>query len=71
MDKQDELAADARTLPIGTVVHIEGFPVRLAADAEAQTHPANWSIINRRRKGKNLTEIAARAALDAMGGREG
>lgn len=71
MDKQDELAADARTLPIGTVVNIEGFPVRLVADAEVQTHSGNWSIINRRRKGNNLTEIAARAALDAMGGEEG
>lgn len=33
---------EARVLPAGTIVHMNGVPLRLEVPATASTHPNNW-----------------------------
>jgi len=35
-----------RILPAGTVVKIQGIPVRLENAVKANTHPNNWTVID-------------------------
>lgn len=35
-----------KTLPAGTIVHINGLPVELTQDTQAQTAEGNWEMID-------------------------
>ncbi len=37
---------EKRTLPAGTVVHIEGIPVMVPVDTDFWTNKGNWEVID-------------------------
>lgn len=37
---------EKRTLPAGTVVHIEGVPVMVPVDTDFWTNKGNWEVID-------------------------